>query len=123
MMRLVSAIAAMLFTVPSFAGEVPVQAAASVVNPPVPAPLSPSQNDASVMSPAMAAALRSVEIGLLGSNPANFGTPVRLSIPVGDTSSTDSELLTLAKIVDGKLEAFGGRYSRTKLVNEARDSF
>ncbi|MFC5446791.1 S-layer homology domain-containing protein [Paenibacillus aestuarii] len=57
-----------------------------------------------------------------GSKVDSFNTPVTVSIPVPNGSQFDTELLTLAKIVDGKLEFYGGNYANGTL-NGKRSSF
>ncbi|WP_409344176.1 S-layer homology domain-containing protein [Paenibacillus sp. MBLB4367] len=54
---------------------------------------------------------------------SNFSTPVELRIPVTATN-VDSELLTIAKIVDGKLQYFGGMFNKADgTINGLRGSF
>jgi uncharacterized repeat protein (TIGR02543 family) len=55
-------------------------------------------------------------------NSINFVRPVTIKIPVGDTTSDDSDLLTLAKIINGKLEYYGGRYNDNGF-NSSRNGF
>lgn len=52
----------------------------------------------------------------------SFDQPIVISIPLGDTSKLDKELLSVAKIVDGKLEFHGGRISGSSII-ESRDTF
>nr|WP_223285465.1 S-layer homology domain-containing protein [Paenibacillus sp. PL91] len=51
-----------------------------------------------------------------------FDQPIVISIPLGDTTGLDQELLSVAKIVDGKLVFHGGRVKGSSIV-ESRDSF
>ncbi|SEC11501.1 S-layer homology domain-containing protein [Paenibacillus sp. GP183] len=57
-----------------------------------------------------------------GNKVDSFKTPISLSIPISNTSGMDTELLTLAKILDGKLIFFGGIYKNGKL-DAKRNSF
>lgn len=45
-----------------------------------------------------------------GNKVESFNKPVEVTIPVPNGSEFDTELLSLAKIVDGKLEFYGGTY-------------
>jgi hypothetical protein len=51
-----------------------------------------------------------------------FSQPIKISIPLGDTAGLDTELLSVAKIVNGKLEFQGGRVENGHIV-EPRDTF
>ncbi|MGM0883301.1 MAG: S-layer homology domain-containing protein [Bacillota bacterium] len=51
-----------------------------------------------------------------------FDQPILISIPLGDTTSLDTELLSVAKIVNGKLIFQGGRIKNGHIV-EPRDTF
>lgn len=51
-----------------------------------------------------------------------FSQPIVISIPLGDTTGMDLELLSVAKIVDGKLEFHGGRVENGSIV-ESRSTF
>ncbi|WP_419876210.1 S-layer homology domain-containing protein [Candidatus Pristimantibacillus sp. PTI5] len=51
-----------------------------------------------------------------------FDQPIVISIPLGDTTGLNKELLSVAKIVDGKLVFHGGRVSGNSII-ESRDSF
>ncbi|MHA7966140.1 S-layer homology domain-containing protein [Paenibacillus sp. CAU 1782] len=51
-----------------------------------------------------------------------FSKPIQIVFPLSDTTGLDTELLTLAKIVEDKLQFFGGRYKNGALT-EARDTF
>ncbi|OAS21877.1 S-layer homology domain-containing protein [Paenibacillus oryzisoli] len=57
-----------------------------------------------------------------GKNISNFNTPVEVTIPVPNGSKYDTELLSLAKIVDGKLEFYGGSYENG-VLNALRTGF
>ncbi|NQX59443.1 S-layer homology domain-containing protein [Paenibacillus qinlingensis] len=57
-----------------------------------------------------------------GANISNFNTPVEVTIPVPNGSKFDTELLSLAKIVDGKLEFYGGSYENG-VLNAQRTGF
>jgi hypothetical protein len=57
-----------------------------------------------------------------GTNISNFNTPVEVTIPVPNGSKFDTELLSLAKIVDGKLEFYGGSYE-DGVLNALRTGF
>lgn len=52
----------------------------------------------------------------------SFDKPIVLQLPVQVSSDIDTELLSLAKIIDGKLQFFGGRY-KSGTLTEARDTF
>lgn len=52
----------------------------------------------------------------------SFSKPVVLHLPVNKDVKVDTELLTLAKIVEGKLEVVGGHYRNGELV-ENREGF
>lgn len=51
-----------------------------------------------------------------------FDQPIVVSIPLGDTAGMDEELLSVAKIVDGKLQFQGGSIKDGHIV-EPRDTF
>ncbi|RAP74019.1 S-layer homology domain-containing protein [Paenibacillus montanisoli] len=51
-----------------------------------------------------------------------FSQPVQVEIPVPSTTGVDTDLLTLAKIVNGKLQFFGGKFAKG-FFTESRDSF
>ncbi|RCW47896.1 S-layer homology domain-containing protein [Paenibacillus prosopidis] len=51
-----------------------------------------------------------------------FDQPILISIPLGDTTGLDTELLSVAKIVNGKLIFQGGRIKKGHIV-EPRDTF
>lgn len=51
-----------------------------------------------------------------------FDQPILISIPLGDTTGLDTELLSVAKIVNGKLIFQGGRIKNGHIV-EPRDTF
>lgn len=57
-----------------------------------------------------------------GTHISNFNTPVEVTIPVPNGSKFDTELLSLAKIVDGKLEFYGGSYENG-VLNALRTGF
>ncbi|MGO4499653.1 S-layer homology domain-containing protein [Paenibacillus sp. 2RAB27] len=57
-----------------------------------------------------------------GTKISNFNTPVEVTIPVPNGSKFDTELLSLAKIVDGKLEFYGGSYENG-VLNALRTGF
>lgn len=57
-----------------------------------------------------------------GTHISNFNTPVEVTIPVPNGSKFDTELLSLAKIVDGKLEFYGGSYE-DGVLNALRTGF
>ncbi|OBZ11237.1 S-layer homology domain-containing protein [Bacillus sp. FJAT-26390] len=57
-----------------------------------------------------------------GAAKTTFDQPIVISIPLGDTTGLDQELLSVAKIVDGKLVFHGGRVTGSSIV-ESRDSF
>jgi len=52
----------------------------------------------------------------------SFDQPIVISIPLGDIATLDKELLSVAKIIDGKLEFHGGRVSGSSII-ESRDTF
>ncbi|MBP1993431.1 S-layer homology domain-containing protein [Paenibacillus eucommiae] len=52
----------------------------------------------------------------------NFTTPIQLTIPVANSAKFDTELLTLAKILDGKLIIFVGKFKDGHL-EASRNSF
>jgi len=57
-----------------------------------------------------------------GTAKTSFDQSIVISIPLGDTTGLDKELLSVAKIVDGKLVFHGGRVSGNSII-ESRDSF
>lgn len=57
-----------------------------------------------------------------GQTTTTFDQPIVIQIPLGDTEGLDTELLSVAKIVDGKLEFHGGRVVGDSIV-ESRDTF
>lgn len=57
-----------------------------------------------------------------GETTTTFDQPIVIQIPLGNTDGLDTELLTVAKIVDGKLEFHGGRVVGNSIV-ESRDTF
>ncbi|WP_162341280.1 S-layer homology domain-containing protein [Paenibacillus paridis] len=57
-----------------------------------------------------------------GTATTSFNRSIVISIPLGDTTGLDKELLSVAKIVDGKLVFHGGRVSGSSII-ESRDSF
>ncbi|UJF34573.1 S-layer homology domain-containing protein [Paenibacillus hexagrammi] len=57
-----------------------------------------------------------------GNKVGSFSTPVEVSIPVPNGDAFDTDLLTLAKIVDGKLEFYGGKFEKG-ILNAVRNSF
>ncbi len=59
-----------------------------------------------------------------GNDIIEFKKPVTLKLPIADTSDYDTDLLTLAKIINGKLEFYGGKYnSEGKYFEGKRNSF
>lgn len=53
-----------------------------------------------------------------------FTKPVTIKLPIADVGEVDSDLLTLAKIINGKLEFYGGKYnSAGKYFESSRKSF
>lgn len=59
----------------------------------------------------------------IGGQPATmFNKPVLIKLPIEGNDDLDTDLLTLAKIIEGKLQYFGGKYSNGQF-SEARDSF
>ncbi len=59
-----------------------------------------------------------------GNEVVEFKKPVTLKLPIADTSNYDTDLLTLAKIINGKLEYYGGKYnSEGKYFQGSRNSF
>ncbi len=57
-----------------------------------------------------------------GQPKTTFNKPILIQLPLNVTSDIDTELLSLAKIIEGKLQFFGGRYKNGSLT-EARDTF
>lgn len=57
-----------------------------------------------------------------GNKVSSFTTPIEVTIPVPNGNKFDTELLSLAKIVDGKLEFYGGSYSNG-VLNAVRNGF
>lgn len=57
-----------------------------------------------------------------GAATTKFNKPIMISIPLGDLTGLDKELLSVAKLVDGKLVFHGGRVSGSSII-ESRDSF
>lgn len=70
----------------------------------------------------VAAGVYEFEFTTGGSKISNFNTPVEVTIPVPNGSKYDTELLSLAKIVDGKLEFYGGSYE-DGVLNAQRTGF
>lgn len=62
------------------------------------------------------------EVSIGGTSTTTFSQPVLIQLPVHNTSDVDTDLLTLAKIINDKLTYYGGRYSNGQFT-EARDSF
>lgn len=62
------------------------------------------------------------DLSLGGKGVTSFAQPIIVSIPLGNVEGVDQELLSLAKIVDGKLAFQGGRVRGNTIV-EARDTF
>lgn len=62
------------------------------------------------------------QLNVGGKETTSFSKPIQLAIPLEDTTGMDTELLTLAKIIEGMLEFHGGRYTGSSLV-ENRDTF
>ncbi len=59
-----------------------------------------------------------------GSKVTTFSNPVELRLSIEDSSRLDTEKLVLAKIVDGKLEFYGGKYNaKDKQLRAVRNSF
>ncbi|UQZ84347.1 Endo-1,4-beta-xylanase A precursor [Paenibacillus konkukensis] len=59
-----------------------------------------------------------------GAAVTNFSSPVEVRLAVADPSKFDTEKLVLAKIVDGKLEFYGGKYNaKDRQFNGKRKSF
>ncbi|WP_372663095.1 S-layer homology domain-containing protein [Cohnella sp.] len=53
-----------------------------------------------------------------------FTKPVTLKLPIVDVSNVDTDLLALAKIINGKLEYYGGKYNTSgKYFQGQRSSF
>ncbi|OBR68431.1 hypothetical protein A7K91_21360 [Paenibacillus oryzae] len=53
-----------------------------------------------------------------------FSNPVKVKLPVEVTNDVDTDLLTLAKIIEGKLNYYGGRYNKAEgSFVELRDTF
>ncbi|RIX45882.1 S-layer homology domain-containing protein [Paenibacillus nanensis] len=57
-----------------------------------------------------------------GQATTSFDQPIVIQIPLGNTEGLDTELLSVAKIVDGKLEFHGGRVEGNSII-ESRDTF
>ena len=76
----------------------------------------------SVTTLAVASGVYEFEFTSGGNKVESFDTPVEVSIPVPNGKNFDTELLTLAKIVDGKLEFYGGRYE-DGVLNGVRNCF
>lgn len=57
-----------------------------------------------------------------GAAVTTFQQPIKIELPVMPTSGIDTELLSLAKIIEGKLKFYGGRYNGTT-ITELRDTF
>ncbi|NOU64538.1 hypothetical protein GC096_10905 [Paenibacillus sp. LMG 31461] len=70
----------------------------------------------------VAAGVYEFEFTAGGTHISNFNTPVEVTIPVPNGSKFDTELLSLAKIVDGKLEFYGGSYENG-VLNALRTGF
>ncbi|WP_436238149.1 S-layer homology domain-containing protein [Paenibacillus sp. LjRoot153] len=76
----------------------------------------------SVTTLAVASGVYEFEFTSGGNKVESFDTPVEVSIPVPNGKNFDTELLTLAKIVDGKLEFYGGKFE-DGVLNGVRNSF
>lgn len=76
----------------------------------------------SVTKLAVASGVYDFEFTSGGSKVGSFNTPVEVSIPVPNGKQFDTELLSLAKIVDGKLEFYGGKFTNG-VLNGVRNSF
>ncbi|WP_162259751.1 S-layer homology domain-containing protein [Paenibacillus sp. Soil766] len=76
----------------------------------------------SVTTLAVASGVYEFEFTSGGNKVESFNTPVEVSIPVPNGKNFDTELLTLAKIVDGKLEFYGGKFEGG-VLNGVRNSF
>jgi hypothetical protein len=57
-----------------------------------------------------------------GQPTTTFNKPVIIQLPVTVSSDIDTDLLSLAKIIQGKLQFYGGRYTNG-ILTEARDTF
>lgn len=57
-----------------------------------------------------------------GTATTTFSKPIVVSIPLGNLDGLDKELLSVAKIVNGKLEFHGGRVKGSSII-EPRDTF
>ncbi|OCT10694.1 hypothetical protein A8709_22930 [Paenibacillus pectinilyticus] len=70
----------------------------------------------------VAAGVYEFEFSSGGNKVSSFSTPIEVTIPVPNGSKFDTELLSLAKIVDGKLEFYGGSYNNG-VLNAVRNGF
>lgn len=57
-----------------------------------------------------------------GVTTTSFDRPIVITLPLGNITGLDKELLSVAKIVEGGLEFHGGRVTDTSVI-ESRDSF
>lgn len=56
--------------------------------------------------------------------PITFTKPVTIKLPISNVTNIDADLLTLAKIINGKLEYYGGKYNTAgKYFESSRKSF
>lgn len=69
-----------------------------------------------------ASSVYSFDVTVGGNAITTFSTPVILKVPVTNTDGLDEELLSLAKIIEGKLEYHGG-FLRKGFIVEPRTSF
>lgn len=86
--------------------------------------ISKSDAKAEVIGNSLKAASKVYDFNLsIGGVPTTkFDQPILISIPLGDTTGLDTELLSVAKIVNGKLIFQGGRIKNGHIV-EPRDTF
>ncbi|WP_187273874.1 S-layer homology domain-containing protein [Paenibacillus sp. N3.4] len=76
----------------------------------------------SITKLALASGVYEFEFTSGGNKVGSFNTPVEVKIPIPNGTQFDTELLSLAKIVDGKLEFYGGKYTNGVLTG-VRNSF
>jgi hypothetical protein len=86
--------------------------------------ISKSDAKAEVIGKSLKAASKVYDFNLSigGVATTKFDQPILISIPLGDTTGLDTELLSVAKIVNGKLIFQGGRIKKGHIV-EPRDTF
>lgn len=76
----------------------------------------------SITSQKLASSVYEFGMTVGGVTTTTFKEPIKLSVPVDVSSDIDTDLLSLAKIIEGRLKFYGGRYDGTT-ITEMRDTF